>query len=620
MSKAPYISEAALFFDAMSYARVTQTTDHRFTLEVPIRRDFIPGHTWKRCYPDGTWTLVTELCHKFRPKNVYVEDFVAKANQSTVISTPNDFRRFNVQMEGTEPVTLSEVTGPEMERIHQPDHEVQPVPKKRGGYVGRQWRDIDAPPPIPSWQRDHIRVPVPQKIIPSRALESTPFRYQVQSQAGAYREAKATTTPDLTARPTSLGEHQAQQEYVRKRGECNKDNTSGQMYPLPPPLMGPSSSSFSPAVVTASGQTPMYTGQTVTMPATQHTPAKEHLGPRSPKSPRHSTTTPGPSTGVDLSLDLPLNASRPYNMNHELTAAQVATLSDGQIKRQHAALKRKHVRALSERRTNLVQLIKRQIDWYVAEMQRRRANRLQLRPSHPESAAGSPASSGSCSHAPDPPAATKPSTTVVPTNDVTMQDATVITITDDSSLAPAVTTTATALPTSVPTEVVSYSVSSVSLLPSLFDIPPPLPKRRRLANTPPTVPNRKETSAEKLYRLFLAEPELDTANSEYWNTEKPYMWGGLSDWSDLDSIDTPARYKRRHIKNKSKHPIISRRAYRDKKLLALERGYSGTISNSPYRRATFCLNGRPAPPKWWKPEKVDKIMSEYASSFIATSH
>ena len=308
MSKAPYISEAALFFDALSYARVTQTADHRFTMKIPIRRDFLPGNTWKRCYPDGSWTMVVEMCHKYRPKNVYIEDFIAKANQSTVLATLNDFRRFTLQLEGTEPVTLSEVTGPEMERIYPPDHEAQPVPKRLRGYVGRQWRDIDAPPPIPSWQRDHIRMPVPQPIIPSRALESTPYRYQVQSQTGRYREAKATTMPDLTARPTSLIEHQAQQEYVRKRAAQQPATEAELMQQLPPPLIQQAGSST--ITVTASQPTPMHYEPRIVTPF--RVPAKERLGTK------EKQTVPGPSTGIDLSRDPPLNASRPYNMKDDL--------------------------------------------------------------------------------------------------------------------------------------------------------------------------------------------------------------------------------------------------------------------------------------------------------------
>ena len=615
-AKAPYLTESALFFDSISYSRVVQTSDHRFTIEVPIRKDFVPGHTWKRCYPDGTWTIITEVCHKFRPRNIYVEDFVAKANQATVFASPNDFKRFNLQMEGTEPVTLSEITGPEFERVQPPDYPVLRVPKRSRsvGYAGRQWKDIDAPPPIPSWQRDHIRVPVPQAQLPSRAMETHPYRYQVQSQSGAFREAKASNMPDLTARPTSLNEHLAQQDYIKQREQRLSGGPSsvvptffGPTTPYPPPIC---SAPMTQVVTASSGYTPMHTRES-------RRSVHERLGPLTP--PTRDTDNNQQEEAVE---DPPINHSRPYNMNYQLTEEVVKGLTDGQIKRQYTALKRKYQRALSERRPNLARLINQQTGWYVAEMQRRRSGRYRLRADPVESTStsgqrASQANTAACETL----AAGQASSSKMPittTAHTAMETIPVVVVDDDDEVMAPVVTTAAPQDSEIVSTRVDFSLSPIPTLPSLLGPFPTRPKRRKLNSTPPQLPKKQETSAEKLYRQFVAEPETDTRDSQYWNGDKEYMWGGLSDWSELDSTETQTRYKRRHVKNRAKHPIITRREYRDKKILAIERGYLGPISNSPYKRATFCLNGKPEPPKWWKKNKRDKILADFEAANLAT--
>ena len=744
--KSPYVTESAKFFDSLSYSRLVQTTDHRYTFEFPIRRDFIPGHVWKRCYSDGTWTVVVEMAHKYKPRNVYIDDFVARANQHTVFSTAEDFRKFNTQFEGTEPITLSEIATPKYDKVHLPDHLIQPVPRRSRstGYTGRQWRDMETPPPIPSWQRDHIRVPAPQRELPTRLMESSPYHRQVESQTGNYREANATDMPDLTAQPSSLNEHLAQQDYLKRRKLAAAGSTSSFVPSLMPvsttATAGTTRGLTSAEPTTAVPSTPMITGPST---STYRPHVRERLGP-------HEATDEPAQMGTRDPPDPPLSHSRPYQLKHDLTERQVVGLTDGQLKRQYNALKRKYQRALAERRYNLAQFIDQQVQWYLGEQQRRQTGRYRLpkacqtsssttptitvEPIKPRTGVVRPIASvppapittiaisddemdndiipddpmtattsnvmdttpprslvtstlastllsstplattslASTSLATIPLALTSLATTSLATNSLAitppaytpavLTTGAILTYTSTTALSARTTTvlasqtstpstshssshlppsaptvdttdmesaatTTIAAVTNAPSNQVTVGSSMASDIVSAFNVKtlppllaPPRPPRKRKGDLPPLLPCRQETSAEKIYRMFLVEPETDVANSSYWLEDKTYMWGGLSDWSEVDSEETQERYRRRHVRGKERHPIITRLEYRNKKRLALERGYYGTISNSPYKHRTFCLHGKPEPPHWWKQARKDELLRNYEDnkSSIAT--
>ena len=273
--KAPYIQESAKFFDYLSYSRVAQSSDYRFVLEIPIRRDFIPGYTWKKCYPDGTWSLIVEVAHKHRPVNVYMEDWVARANESSVIGLPEDLARFRKQMPGTEYVTLSDITaGAGHGKCYPSDHGVLPIPPRSGSanYTARQWRDLDCPPPIPSWQRDHVRIPVPQHDIALRGHDAGPLRRPYSSQSGVYREAVISSRPDFTAIPASFDEHLAQQEWLHRHTAATTSavpTTSQVMYSthLPAPSIPATQPAYSVQQPVSTAMQPAYVAQ---QPAAPH--------------------------------------------------------------------------------------------------------------------------------------------------------------------------------------------------------------------------------------------------------------------------------------------------------------------------------------------------------------
>ena len=543
VKKVPYLTESARFYDYLSYSRLMQTGDHRFMFEIPIRKDFVPGNCWRRCYSDGTWSLTIEMAHKFYPRNTYMKDWTNSVEQSTVIATEEQQRKFRSQMENCEPVTLSDIADLD-ERIYHPDYGYKQLPQSSGSlnYEMRQWHDMEAPPPVPTWERDRLRVPVPQYHIPPAKLTLPPCEYQVQSQAATYRETGMSRMPDLTAVPSSFNEHLEQRDYIKQREIANQSGTLPVLAPQP---------LINPATIPTSGSVDV-----------APKPVKSRLGPRM-LSDKPARLGSGPA-------DPPLLHSRPYHVNYQLTSKQVHELNDGQLKRQLTALKRKYQRTLAEKRPNLGHLISQQITWYQAEQYQRKVG--PFRPRKPVDDTTS--SSGDKS-------------TVATTELVTSASSAIHDVNLPSS---------SAISEPMTTEIVSLT-------------PPPIPNRRS-STTPPSLPSRRETSAEKLYRMFLVDPSEDVLNQSYWSGEKVYLGGGLSDWSEIDSPDTQKRYERRHVKQRDKNPIITRREYRDKKLLALSRGYSGQISNSPYKKGKFCKDGRPEPPRRWKKEKRDKIREQ----------
>ena len=558
--KTPYITEAARFYDYLSYSRLVQTSDHRFVFEIPIRKDFVPGACWRRRYSDGTWSLSIEMGDKFYPRTVHMTDWLNKAEQSTVFATEDDFQKFHAQMEGTEPITLSDLTNLE-DRIYHSEHGVKPYPPSSGSinHDMRQWHDLASPPPIPSWERDRIRIPVPQYHVRTSQWELPPQEHQIQSQSAEYREAGTSSMPDLTMDPTSFNHYLEQKEFIRRRELIKSQQL--------PPASAPLPSLLEPIPHLASTSTNITTQAT-----TSTVSVKKRLGPRIPSN-KPARMGSGPA-------DPPLLHSRPYHVNHQLTEVQVRELNDGQLKRQLTALKRKYQRTLAEKRPNLGHLISQQISWYQAEQYRRRVG--PFRPKQSSANTSLTESNIDSEHG---------ITTVASSADITSSN---------SGMQLSVSTS------TVDVEMPMTAVSDTVITESVSLTPPHLPKRRRLI-TPPSLPPKKETSAEKLYRMFLVEPGEDTMNESYWSGEKIYLGGGLSDWSEIDSPDTQKRYERRHVKRRDKNPIITRKEYRDKKLLALSRGYDGLISNSPYKKEKFCRDGKPEPPRWWKKEKKDRI-------------
>ena len=366
--RSPYITESKEFFEAISYTRLIQSSDYRYLLEIPCRRSYIPGRVYKKCYNDGTWTILVEVANKYHPKNVYMQDWLTRANQSIVYCTREDHERFRSQMEGTQPVTLADISDDDL-NIYPPDH----PPRKRSSSTPRsrrQWLDLDAPPAIPYSERRAVRVPVPQHPTPSQAQRISPYGFQIESQQEEYRTARVTDIPDMTVIPRDLDEHLIQKEYLKRRDEANRAATTTATRPLPFAVGSSALPSSQPETVASSSSAPVAESTVI---GTTEDVAPEVME-QDWDMPEDQPTTSASTARRQL--------PRPFNVSPTLTEAMVQRLDDGPLKRQYSALKRKAQRARNEKRGNLVVLIDKHITWYLTELRKR-----QLGPYRPRAGA-----------------------------------------------------------------------------------------------------------------------------------------------------------------------------------------------------------------------------------------
>ena len=561
-NKAPYITESAQFFQAMTFSRVFQSSDYRYVMEIPVRQDFVPGFMWKKVYNDGTWSIVVEMAKKDMPYNVYMGDWLARANSATTFATREDFEEFRKVNEGTAPVCLADVvdTSP---RVHAPDPAQMYV--RRIDYRTRQWYDLAEPPKIPPGEPSRFRAPVPHPDLPVRARELPPHKYQLTSHADRYRDVTVmSSVPQQPQQPQQVQQQQRPQR--RQREQVATPIVPMDVNPLPPI------------------STPVASTSTVT----RRNNEVEDAG---------------------IIEDPPIDPMKPFNINYGLREGDLAHLNDNQLKRQYTALKRKHDRAVKELRHQLAKKIYEQLGWYINLMKKRQMGPFRQPGTKAKKAKAttSMASSSMASTSMDSPFQ-------VGTSAMTSAEGI---IEQEMKAHPPVMVKPTSGPQPSSSAIVSQPApvsfhSKYELFISANN-KPPLPKRRKVSS-PPVVPPKWEDSGEKIQRIYFSPCEsLTESDKELLEQPKLYLGGCLSDWSDADSPRTQIRYRDRHVQRRHKHPVISHREYNRKKALAVKRGYHGPVSNSPFNPKTFCQNGQPEPPRWWRKSKRNKTKKDFSA-------